>query len=77
MHNIHKAIATIILLVVVGLVGVQGSQLLRDAAPSNFDTQCLINLIIIIIGVKHTESSSMRCDKNEEQNHMWNDALNQ
>ena len=50
MHNIHKAIATIILLVVVGLVGVQGSQLPMDA-PSEFVTQYLIKLIIIIIGV--------------------------
>ena len=50
MHNIHKAIATIILLVVVGLVGVQGSQLPMDA-PSNFVTQYLIKLIVIIIVV--------------------------
>ena len=50
MHNIHKAIATIILLVVVGLVGVQGSQLPMDGL-SNFDTQYVVKLIIIIIVV--------------------------
>ena len=58
MLNTQKAIATIILLVVVGLVGVQRSQLPVDA-PSNFVNQYLIKLFIIIIWVKYNESNSM------------------
>ena len=54
--------ATINLLVVVGLLGVQRSQLPGDAPP-NFVTQYLIiicSLNIIIIGVKHTGSDTMQ-----------------